>query len=186
MAEEKKTVEIKPKSGMQLQYQGDVTVKVLKKGKVQKTITNHNDGTDNLFKFLLDCLAGNFIESSRPKWVIPFYIDGTTEKYSLPIAIPIQSVEVFQDSSTQLHAISYRCLFSSTQLYNSTQIDGLLFYSTSGKNSVSFNRGEKIDTQNYSMKMYFGTEDNEFQDADILVEWQLRIISIADYDEDED
>ena len=66
-------------------------------------------------------------------------------------------------------------------LPSETPIDGLLFYSTSVKNSITIAAegiAESTGDNAYSMKMSFGfkdTDDNEFQDQDLLITWQLRI-----------
>ena len=67
MGRKKKKQEIiKAKTPFAIEYKGDVSIDVIRKGKVIKSFKNHNDGTSNLFKFILDCLAGNYYEVNRP------------------------------------------------------------------------------------------------------------------------
>ena len=47
-------------------YQGNLTVKLTNGKKVLSAKTYHNAGTKELFKFICNCLAGNFATSSRP------------------------------------------------------------------------------------------------------------------------
>lgn len=69
MGRKKKTKEIKEVKvsiPTTIKYQGNVNIKLIKRGKVIKEINNHNDGTSQLFKFILDCLAGNYYPINRP------------------------------------------------------------------------------------------------------------------------
>lgn len=67
MGRKKKKKEIiKAKTPFAIEYRGDVSVDVIRKGKVIRSFKNHNDGTNNLFRFILDCLAGNYYEVNRP------------------------------------------------------------------------------------------------------------------------
>lgn len=61
-----KTRKVEAKSSTTLQYTGDVSIKVMRKGKVLRSIKNHNDGGSPLFKFILDCLAGEYHDENRP------------------------------------------------------------------------------------------------------------------------
>lgn len=187
----KKQEIIKAKTPFAIEYRGDVSIDVIRKGKVIKSFKNHNDGTSNLFKFILDCLAGNYYEVNRPFWVVPYYTDTDGEnKYSISIPVPINdNVSVSYDNSTQQYILTYKCLVNSSLLQSNTQIDGLLFYSTHVKNSITINAGDPviatIGDNAYSMKMSFGfgeEDNNKFQDQDLLVTWQLRITAATQGD----
>ena len=183
---EKKKEIIQAKTPFSIEYKGDVSIDVIRKGKVIKSFKNHNDGTNNLFRFILDCLAGNYYEINRPFWIVPYYIDKGENKYSISIPIPINNnVSVSYDNSTQEYILTYKCLINSSLLQSETLIDGLLFYSTHNKNSIT---GEYVNDL-YSMKMSFGFEEtdreegrNKFQDQDLLVTWQLRITAATQGD----
>ena len=58
---------ITTKENTTLKYSGTVNISILKKGKVIKQFKNHNEGTNNLFLFILNCLAGEYYEVDRPK-----------------------------------------------------------------------------------------------------------------------
>ena len=183
MGRKKKKKEIiKAKTPFAIEYRGDVSVDVIRKGKVIRSFKNHNDGTNNLFRFILDCLAGNYYEVNRPFWIVPYYTKGDHDEYSISIPVPINNnASVSYDNNTQEHILTYKCLINSSLLPTNTSIDGLLFYSTSVKNSIIIEAGEAVESTGdnaYSMKMSFGfkeTDDNKFQDQDLLITWQLRI-----------
>lgn len=164
----KKEVVIQNTSTPLLVYAGNVRVVVMKKGRVVKTITNHNAGGNSLFKFVLDCLAGNYFEENRPSWVIPYYVEGDIKKYSISKAIPVYSASVA--FSENQYTLSYKCLISALYLTQQTKIDGLLFYSTNNASELPGTDQEVDDS--YSMQMAFASNEGEesiFQDQDLLV-----------------
>lgn len=187
---EKKKEIIQAKTPFSIEYKGDVSIDVIRKGKVIKSFKNHNDGTSNLFKFILDCLAGNYYEVNRPFWIVPYYTDNGQDKYSISIPVPINNnVSVSYDNSTQQYILTYKCLINSSLLQSDTQIDGLLFYSTHVKNSITTIAGHPVvdptSDNAYCMKMSFGfdeTDNNKFQDQDLLITWQIRISSATQSD----
>ena len=180
----KKQVEIKPKEETILNYTGSVSIALLRKGKIVKKIQNHNDGNNNLFKFILNCLAGEYYDIDRPKWIIPFYTDtNEIDKYSVPSFIPINSIRILEQPSSEgiTYVLSYKCLITSSYLgVDGTNINGLLFYSDNGK-GLSGDMVKRDDPINnhFQMKMSFGDDPDqtEFKDQDILIEWQVRIVS---------
>lgn len=183
---EKKKEIIQAKTPFSIEYKGDVSIDVIRKGKVIKSFKNHNDGTNNLFRFILDCLAGNYYEVNRPFWIVPYYTDNGQDKYSISIPIPINNnASVSYDNSKQQYILTYKCLINSSLLQINTTIDGLLFYSTHNKNSIT---GKDVNDL-YSMKMSFGFDKtdreqgkNKFQDQDLLITWQIRISSATQSD----
>lgn len=65
-------------SNLNIQYQGKVTVKYEKNGKILKTYQVHNEGTEELFRFLCICLCNNLpqsgLSSNDNKFNCPEYI----------------------------------------------------------------------------------------------------------------
>lgn len=187
---EKKKEIIQAKTPFSIEYRGDVSIDVIRKGKVIKSFKNHNDGTNNLFRFILDCLAGNYYEVNRPFWIVPYYTDNGQDKYSISIPVPINNnVSVSYDNNTQQYILTYKCLINSSLLQSDTTIDGLLFYSTHVKNSITTIAGQPVvdptSDNAYCMKMSFGfdeTDNNKFQDQDLLITWQLRVTAATQGD----
>lgn len=175
-----KQVDITAKESSTLKYSGTVNISILKKGKVIKQFKNHNEGTNNLFLFILNCLAGEYYEVDRPKWIVPYKKVLQEEQYSIGTFIPINDVKILKETNTDTNILSYKCLITSLYLDgDGTQIDGLLFYSDNEKNSIgNVTENGAVDSSKYSMKMEFGDiKENKFKDQDILIEWQVRIIS---------
>lgn len=59
-------------------YNGSVTIKVkdMKSKKILETRHIKNAGTKNLFKFLCECLIGDYVANSRPR-----YLDASSSQY---------------------------------------------------------------------------------------------------------
>ena len=123
---------------------------------------------------------------NRPFWIVPYYTNGDHDEYSISIPVPINNnASVSYDNTTQEHVLTYKCLINSSLLPTNTSIDGLLFYSTGVKNSITIEAGEHVASTGdnaYSMKMSFGFDETDiqqgkdkFQDQDLLITWQLRI-----------
>ena len=158
-----------------IEYKGDVSISILRKGKIIKAFKNHNDGKPNLFRFILDCLAGNYYEVNRPFWIVPYYTESNQDYYSIPKFIPINNNTIVSyDTNEQLYILTYKCLINASLLGSNTKINGLLFYSTNVKNKIDgFSAGTIVkdsEGELYSMKMSFGDIDQtDFEDQDLLI-----------------
>jgi hypothetical protein len=83
MARKKKKITTKDKinssvsvEGTQnIDYSGKVAIKVVRGNKVITSRTYHNSGCPSLFKFLCNCLAGEFTHSLRPSKIKLFNYD---------------------------------------------------------------------------------------------------------------
>lgn len=173
----KEIKEVKVSRPTTIKYKGNVNIKLIKRGKIIKEINNHNDGTPQLFKFILDCLAGNYYPVNRPTWIIPYYLGKAEEEnppilYAISIFIPINDAQVIKQDDDS-YVLSYKCLITQTQLAGRTEpINGLLFYSTSNIGNGSTIQSSQA--QNYSMIMDFGEPLNELN-SDILITWQIKV-----------
>lgn len=180
MDKEKKKKEVTPKTSTVLKYTGNVTISVLRKNKIVKQYKNHNEGNSNLFTFILNCLAGEYYDVDRPRWIVAYYTENNQDYYSIPSYIPINEVGVKTNNETT-PVLSYRCLISSSYLgSNGKDINGLLFYSDNGRNmnNIEGMAGQAVKDTHYSMRMDFGNvEETHFVDQDLLIEWQVRIVS---------
>lgn len=58
-----------------ISYKGNVTIKLVKGGKIIKSIKKHNTGCPELFKFLTECLVNLPNENSHPKYLRCFTFD---------------------------------------------------------------------------------------------------------------
>ncbi len=168
-------------------YSGKVHAKIVdKKGKVISDKITHNAGTNQLFKFLVYCLAGKYqsAEANRPKYIklltynngtldkdTEFNINDFTEASNLILmntsVTPIEKEGIWQ---TTLH-FTVPFAFLKTK----TQIDAVLLYSETAKNTK----------ENYSAVAYFLDENDkatkpiscsdEFNNYNLIIEWELSI-----------
>ena len=172
MARKKKTVTVK--DSQPIIYSGNVTVKKIKNGKIVSTQTMHNAGYNPLFQFLLNCLAGNYVDKSRPKWIYTCKKDGTGIKYvgNLPNYLNHEpAVLSVKTGSNENFYIEYKFLLS----YSPDFQDGfscLALYSENNK-PAAFLAGEII-SGDYSMLVTMNN-DITSNGEDILIIWQLQI-----------
>lgn len=76
MARKKKeVVETKQKAGVA--YTGKVKIQFIKNNRVYKTIDQHNEGTTELFKYLANCIIGNYNQGLRPQYIHTYYCENT-------------------------------------------------------------------------------------------------------------
>ena len=176
MARKKKTETLKVTEVNPIIYSGQVTIKKIKKGKVISTQKIHNEGTNHLFKFLLNCLAGNWIPSARPSWICTGQYTNSGQvviKYVADTCSKItQQPEVFETSSDVY--IQYKFLLQSKPQYTTTGFNCLLLYSDDNK-PVVVQDGVEVDPS-YSMVVNFDTQ-HQSADEQILIIWQLKILN---------
>ena len=187
-----KKEEVKIKSNSTITYKGNVNISFVRKGKVVKRISTHNEGKRNLYSFILNCLAGEFIESQRPFWVIPFKVVNENgenkEYYSTTIAVPINDVEVINvvdtnEQSQRIPTLSYKILLQNSIFSGSTDISGLYFFSQESlpnNGSVSIEDAvSQDDINNCSMKMYFYNDKGSItiNTEDLIITWQVQVAS---------
>ena len=145
-----------------INYSGEVKLKIFKEDKYFKTISIHNSGTDDFFKFLRDCCAGISGTNSR----IPFYLkycdySGTT----IPSTAWLGGVGFSATQNKNANSIIYTFLLSSSTLPVSTV-----------SNEVTFNHLGLFSADN---KLYAQIDlDNSVSldtsgSTNIYVEWTL-------------
>lgn len=175
MARKKKTEVIKTQESA-ITYSGQVTVKKIKGGKVVSTTTTHNEGTKNLFKFILNCLAEKWIPSARPSWVstgkfssdspnVVKYVSNTCSKLTQPPEVLESGDDVY---------VEYKFLLPSKPQYATTGFNCLLLYSDDKKPAVVAD-GQNVDT-GYSMIVRFDTI-HQASDEETLIIWQLKVLN---------
>lgn len=164
MARKKKIV-VKEEST--IKYTGKVKIKKVKNGKVVSEIEQHNKGTNYLFNFLLNCLAGNYIEQSRPFWVMCTnkQEDGTYKVASSTIR-PILSATLVEDYIEYTFFLPFKQEFL-------TGFDSLLIYNTLCKpNNVEIDEEASAE---YSMEIIFQDKVIAESKEDIIISWQLKV-----------
>ena len=172
---------------MKLTYSGNVHIDFMKNGKRIRRLNSHNNGNAPLFTFLLNCLASDFREVDRPKYVLVLKQDIDANK-----SVFVSSVQLIANPSVILDissepVLSYKILVpSSIFSQNNTSISGLAFYSTTNLPDGIIAGGTEIGSYpDYSMIMYLKRDDtsNEWTnievglDTDLLITWQVKIES---------
>ena len=169
----KKTSENKSVINDTFQYTGTVTLKTIKGGKVTSSKTYHNNGGNELFNFLYNCLAGKYIDSSRPAYIVAYYKDAGENKYTANGSLNTISATIIEASSTEPACIEYRFILPYLSAYTSTGIDGFAVYNSS-KNPISASAGDNVSTD-YSMILELNENKKINKDETTLVVWRLQI-----------
>lgn len=159
-----------------IKYRGYVTVDIIKNGKIIKRLEKHNTATPILFNFIYDCLAGNYYKDARPSYVIPLVEDIESENPSYKlynnIYTPITSIKVDKEESI----ISYKSLIGYNVLSDTSKsIAGLAFYSR-----ANIDKDKSTDPiENESMYVIFDESFTPTGEADLLINWQIKIEDIG-------
>lgn len=160
-----------------LQYNGTVTIKKIKKGKVISTQKQHNKGYKALFTFLLNCLAGRWVNNARPSWcyAINKQTDGTTYKFCSGVGSSFGNSEQTVDvDSSDSPYIEYKFYFPYQAQYNAG-FDGLALFSEENNTPSAFNDNVSVDMDKVSMIVDFSEKTTADKDTDLLIVWRLEI-----------
>lgn len=181
--------EKKVETNMKLTYSGNVHIDFIKNRKKIRRLNSHNNGNTPLYTFLLNCLASDFREVDRPKYVFVLRQDNNNNSIFVSSAQLIANPSVISDSTSETSEpiLSYKILVpSSIFTSKNTSISGLAFYSTT--NLPTDIVGGKTPLENYkdySMIMYLKRNDTNTgwdnievgQETDLLITWQIKIES---------
>lgn len=179
--------EKKVETNMKLTYSGNVHIDFIKNGKKIRRLNSHNDGNTPLFTFLLRCLASDFREVDRPKYVFVLKQDDNDNKESIFVSSVqlIANPNVILDNTEPI--LSYKILVpSSVFLPNEFKISALAFYSSANlPTGITAGKTNIKDYNNYSMIMYLKRNDitggwdnvDVGSDTDLLITWQVKIES---------
>lgn len=169
MARKKKVVVAK--ESQPIIYSGNVIIKKIRNGKVISVKESHNSGYNSLFKFLLNCLAGDYIEASRPQVVMPCRLTNGKLCYVGNVPNWLNQKPKILAGANDSWYIEYTFLIN----YNSEfarGVDHLVLYSESDLPEVITN-GDEIGG-NYSMLVKLGDTVTSTGE-DLLIIWQLQI-----------
>lgn len=177
MGRKKKTKTVEVVESQPISYSGKVIIKKIKKGKVVSTQVSHNEGTTELFKFLLNCLAGNWLPDSRPSWITTAQRDNSTStdspstKYVSNNITSISQPPVVYELKTGPY-IEYKFLIPFKPEYSNRGFNCLVLYNNDNKPS-SFNDGDDV-ANGYSMTVMLDNQQLA-SDEQMLIIWQLEI-----------
>lgn len=174
-------------TNMKLNYSGNVRIDFIKNGKKIRRLNSHNNGNTPLFTFLLRCLASDFREVDRPKYVFVLKQDDNNESIFVSSVQLIANPTVISGSEDTPPILSYKILVpSSIFSSNDFKISALAFYSSANLPTGITPRETNIkDYNNYSMIMYLKRNDTNNgwdnvdvgSDTDLLITWQVKIES---------
>lgn len=172
MGRKKKTKTVEVVESQPISYSGKVIIKKIKKGKVVSTQVSHNEGTTELFKFLLNCLAGNWLPDSRPSWITTAQRNDSTSTFTY-VSDNITSISqppVVYELQTGPY-IEYKFLLPFKPEY-SNGFNCLVLYNNDNKPS-SVVHGQDVE-DGYSMRVMFDDQQASSNEQ-ILIIWQLEI-----------
>ena len=177
---ETQPVEVKVTKNAAVSYAGGATIKIVKNGKVRRTIQQHNEGTLELFKFITNCLAGNYQDDNRPiilrvGYLNPSNPDESTD-YSLAYVISSNSRAYVKEDTHAVIDISFNVpgsLINIGNISTSTPLNCLRIYSDTNKSNWGKYSAQIKLTQT-------DDEDNEAitslsKDESLLIVWEMEV-----------
>lgn len=177
MARKKKQKQVIVNESTPIKYEGTVTIKKIKNGKVTSTTKTHNSGYTSLFKFLLNCLCGNFDKNEAPGWAVPVIDNSGTKKY-VGTCENISAADVVNKVNDEFF-VEYKFYFPWTSEY-SEGFDHIYVYPNNDTKHPTGNLSN-IDIDDYNnyldMSIDVTRETTTTLNEDILIIWQLQLIN---------
>ena len=154
-----------------LKYSGTVTIQTIKKGKIISSVTQHNTGTAELFKFLLNCLAGKWIPRACPS----FLTLGTADESGHITYVTDNVVEALEKTVhiNDSPYVEFRFLVPFKNTSKGRSYNRLLVYS-----DLNYPSGININEEvrpDYSILLPLSTPEIIQEDEDKLIIWQLSL-----------
>ena len=169
--EEPKVVEVKKDSG--IVYSGGASIKIVKNGKVIKTVNQHNSGNGPLFEFLARCLAGNYFPNDRPTCLrVGNYTVGADPEYDELSLTYVNATTSTTSYSGGTYYANISFSFPATLIkYNEVTSEKKL--NCLRISSLNNNAGD--GWENYSAQLIFDGIANLTADMSLLVVWSMSI-----------
>lgn len=138
---------MKNKTGENISYKGEVTVKLVKNGKVNKTRRTHNEGSVYLFQYIANCLAGSFQQDKKP-WYIRLYsvegqsgepLDPSTATEVTTTYLPVASTTTYSgaDENGEYAYVEHTFIVPGTYLVQEASANAIAMYSLENINDKS-------------------------------------------------
>jgi len=163
-----------PKS--ELTYEGKVTIESLRNNKrlVRKRVKNK--GTKHLFKYILDCLYGNYDANRRPYYIMPYKEETGTKKYAQTTFIPPSFFKVDAKSDPDHPVLELK--FVINYLVAKEGVNGFVLYSpevvTTIRSTGSITTAQDLNPE-YMVEVKVTIDLEESADYDKLITWQMYI-----------
>lgn len=173
MARKKKQVKVT--NNTPLKYEGTVTIKKIKNGKVTSVVKKHNQGYLRLFKFLLNCLCGDYNGDEVPSWAVPVVNDNGSLRY-VGTCENISS-KALVTKSTENYYVEYKFYFPWSSEYI-TGFDYIYIY-PGARHPDHDPSSASIATYDDALDMGIAVNKAEIAtaDEDILIIWQLKLLN---------
>lgn len=177
MGRKKKQIIVKEETP--IKYEGTVTIKKIKNGKVTAVHKIHNKGHDSLFKFLMNCLAGNFDSGEIPSWAVPVNIDAFTGVTSYIGTCENIASKKLVNKSDATYYVEYKFYFPYKTDYR-RGFNYVYVYPDKTEKHPS-NTIDGATPEQYSnyldMSIQVSEEDTISAGEDLLIVWQLQIVN---------
>ena len=159
------------KSNSSISYKGNVTIKILHKDRVVKTIKNHNEGTNLLMSFLVHCLGSDYDKTKAPKYIMAYNLSGEAmEGVNNPENnVTIKPIATNISPTYTDNSVTLSFLLPSTILDVTKKINRLAIYSSSDLNPINYMAWIKVDP-----------EINLSMGESLLVLWEMTLQNIPE------
>ena len=134
--EQQADVTLIAKDSSVVKYTGTVTVQLVKNGRIVKSGKGHNEGKSELFKFLANCIAGNYVYNDCPTYLSCYNKNITNNNYTAQVTscIPKAAISV-EGSVTTIKFIVPR----SALVSDATTITHLMLFNANKVSSFETN-----------------------------------------------
>lgn len=119
-------------------YKGRVEIQLVKGDQVYQAITQHNEGTAELFHYLANALAGTINTSNMPRYLHTFHAENPqsaegddlygTNQSTCALNVPFSNVEVRYDKEVDGYDTEYTFMVPYSQIWGTTNV--LALYNT--------------------------------------------------------
>lgn len=170
-------------------YQGNVKIQSVKGNKVYKEHTQHNAGTADLFRYIANCIIGNYNQSVMPRYVRLFDCKDPDQQlisevtmpniWSNPVSainVPFSTVQVKADSSSSLtiekpYVAEFTFMIPYTQIQDDFNVVCLYNVMNAGANVTPLAYIILRDSEN--KPIYYEIDNNNT--SNIVITWEMKV-----------
>ena len=185
MARKKK----KEQTRQTIAYQGRVKIQSVKGNKVYKEYNQHNAGTADLFRYIANCIVGNYNQSVMPRYIRLFDCKDPDQQlisevtmpklWSNPVSavnVPFNTVQVKPDSSSGLtiekpYVAEFTFMIPHTQIQDDFNVVCLYNVMDAGANVTPLAYIILRDENN--QPIYYNVDDNNT--SNIVITWEMAV-----------
>lgn len=163
-----------PSTSTNFKYTGKIKIKYISKNKIVKSYRAHNQGQLSLFKFICDCLVGQYDDDNSPKYIQIFNSTTKEPEFSKNYCVTTAAIRHNSAVSLVVNNVEAKALIKflipGGSLKSSTNFRGNVL--------ALYNKNNYDDVSN--PMAYVVLEESESigaieADTNILIEWSLSI-----------